>query len=289
MEKILILYYTGTNNTKYIVNQLNEKLKENYIVNTINILEDTISSIFDYHLLILCYPIYAFNAPKVFEKYIEKVNIRNTDYLIIKDSGEGLHLNDASSNHIYHLLKHKECHFINEYHLLMPYNIMFRHKDNMVKQMLIYNDEYLNYIISSLSNTNEYKPKLKYKFMTFIGKLQRVGAFINGPLIHNIENCNNCNLCVLNCPTKALSNNNGKIKGSTKCIMCMRCSFNCPKNAIKMGLFNNWKINKPYDFNKIINDNSLDGNYLKEASKKFYKYYHKYYEYLNNILNDQHK
>lgn len=66
--------------------------------------------------------------------------------------------------------------------------------------------------------------------------------------------------------------------------MCMNCTLNCPKDAIKMGLFNSWKVNKPYDF-KAIEALELDSPVITNDTKGFFKCYIKTYK---SII-DRHK
>ena len=69
----------------------------------------------------------------------------------------------------------------------------------------------------------------------------------------------------------------GKIKFQSHCLMCMNCTLNCPKDAIKMGLFNSWRVNKPYNF-KEIEKIELKEPIITENTKGFFKCYIKTYE-----------
>ncbi len=66
--------------------------------------------------------------------------------------------------------------------------------------------------------------------------------------------------------------------------MCMRCSFTCPKDAIKIGLFEGWHVNGPYDFKKI---RELENNkkIITEETKGFFKCYIETY----NTVKEKHK
>ena len=69
----------------------------------------------------------------------------------------------------------------------------------------------------------------------------------------------------------------GRIKFHSHCLMCMNCTLNCPKDAIKMGLFNSWRVNKPYNFNEIEKI-ELKEPIITKDTKGFFKCYVKTYE-----------
>lgn len=289
MKKILIIYYTGTFNTLYLVNQFIFKATsyECTKFDVFNFKKNDDLNIIDYDYIGLFYPIYAFNSPNYFEKIIKQLQIKDKEYFIIKNSGEPLPINNASSNKIFKILKKNNCQLMFEYHLIMPYYIIFKHDDIMVKQMLKYNNDYLDYIINNFDTRISYNPKFIYKIMAFLGRLQRFGAKVNSKLYHiNKRKCNRCLKCVNDCPTKNIFLNKNKIRFKSKCIMCMRCSANCPKNAINIGFLNHWKVNNKYDF-KNISKNVVENDYFKYCSKRFYKIYHKYYDNLDKVLKNK--
>jgi hypothetical protein len=64
---------------------------------------------------------------------------------------------------------------------------------------------------------------------------------------------------------------NNKYKFGRKCQMCMRCSFICPENCIKIGLYDKWRVNGKYEFEKYRNNSSLVLPYITKESDGFYK------------------
>ena len=61
--------------------------------------------------------------------------------------------------------------------------------------------------------------------------------------------------------------------------MCMRCSLGCPTDAIRIGILDAWKwrVNGPYDFEKIKKLENKDRIITKET-KGFFKCYIETYE-----------
>lgn len=287
--RIVIIYFTGTYNTRYLVNQIQHGLKDKYEISKIDLFEidnkSQIINLTQYDLIIFSYPIYGFNIPYFFLNYLRKLNFpKDKKYIIAKQSGECLKINNTSSRKLIKLLKGS---IVKEYHFLMPYNIHFRFDDNFVKQLLIHNDKLLEILLYELDN-NETK-LLKYspidQINSFFVSIQSIGGPINS-LFYKVDKskCNSCKKCINNCPVNNIYiNKNNKIKFHHHCIMCMRCSFYCKNDAIKIGLFNSWKVNGDYKLDEIKNNNLLKGDYIKEKiNKGFYSCYYDYFLEIDN-------
>ncbi len=275
--KILLIYFTGTYNTKFVTNILkNRFINKNNIVDVVEVNIDTpIVDLNDYDIIGFGYPIYAFNSPNIFNKYLRKLKLPNDKrYFIYKNSGETLKYNDASSRVIWKILKKQKCAITNEYHIIMPYNIHFRFDDRFVKEILGYLDKQIEIIVYDLMNEKESKihANIGLKLISCFYTIQRLGGPINS-LFYKIDytKCIKCNKCLNNCPVHNIKIKNDKYKFGRKCIMCMRCSFYCPKDAIKIGLYNKWRVNGEYNFESIKNDDDLELPYITNESKGFYK------------------
>jgi len=283
--KCLLLYYTGTNNTEYLTNLLKERLQnkglkvDTYRINPLKIKKIDFSS---YDLLGLGYPIYGFNTPYPFVKFFKKQTIKKgLKTFIYKNSGETYHANDASSIPLVKKLHHDGALLENEYHFMMPYNIHFRFDENLVKEILEKDDMLLDILVKEVLEDipNIKKYKIIDRIVTFFVKLQYIGGPINS-FFYKIEKdkCINCNKCIDNCPMKNIYlNKKGKISFHHNCIMCMKCSMECPKNAVKIGLFDSWRVNKPYDFKKIREIRN-EKPVIDKNTKGFFKCYIETYE-----------
>lgn len=288
--KAIIIYFTGTYNTLFLANKIKNKLEEHnlYNVDLFSIdINSKIINLKNYDLIIFSYPIYAFNMPRIFEKYIKKIKLLpGKKYIIAKQSGEPLGLNNSSSYKLINKIKRNKGILINEYHFLLPYNIHFRYDDNFIKELFNYNDKLLSILYYELNNNIIIKIKKNYfySFNSFIFKIQRLGGPINS-IFYKVDykKCIKCNLCINNCPTKNIEIIKNKIKFHKNCEMCMRCSFFCPTNAIKIGMLEGWKVNGRYELEKIDNDNTLKGDFLKNHNSKFYKLFPKKIKKINDL------
>ena len=80
--------------------------------------------------------------------------------------------------------------------------------------------------------------------------------------------------CVNDCPAKNISYNEKKQKFhfGYQCLMCQRCIMYCPKQAIKVGMFNAWRVDEPYTFKEQL-------EFQKERHPRYCrKNYQRYFE-----------
>ena len=294
--KVLFIYYTGTYNTRLLSNQLkNELEKKGDKVDTVEInVETEIVDTSGYDLIGFSYPIYGFNSPLPFNKYVRKLKFnKNQKYFIYKNSGETLAMNNASSRILIRIMNRQKVKFVGEYHFVMPYNIHFPFEKEFVKQILEYNKKLMAIMLYNLDNGIIFKIKSNviYNIAAFFVGIQKIGGNVNSFLYKvDMNKCVNCNKCVNTCPHNNIYIKNDKIKFHHHCDMCMRCSFFCPTNAIKIGFLEGWKVNGEYKFKEIEKDDSIDSNYITKNSKGFYKCFIKTFDFIdkeyNKIFND---
>ncbi|MDE7106137.1 MAG: EFR1 family ferrodoxin [Anaeroplasmataceae bacterium] len=275
--KALICYFSGTGNTKKIVDQYvleGEKLGHQIDTHKIEA-KDFPYDVSTYDMLGIAYPIHAFNAPsnvvdfvKTLPKALEKKKL-----FILKSSGEPLSINNISSYKIIKILKKKNYILNNEYHYVMPYNMIFRHSDAMAYRM--WNTASLLVPIHLKEIVSGKTVKLKHIFMghflAWLFRIEHWGGRFNGKKYKVRDNCINCQKCIRDCPVQNISYKDGKFKFGKECLMCTRCSFLCPVDAIKIGWFEGWKVNGAYNFNNPEGTyQKSHKNYCKRSYKKYF-------------------
>ncbi len=281
--RLLLLYYTGTYNTRYITQKLQNQLVSSFQVDCLEVDKQTPKKIdlMNYDVIGIGYPIYAFNMPQFFWKYLKKQDFPNhATYFIYKNSGETYAANDTSSLRFIRLLKKKHILVQNEYHFMMPYNIHFRFDENLVHEMITMNEKLcaiLHYdLLHHVMHQNKFL--MRYRLLTRILRIQSFGGKLNS-FFYRVDKkkCVQCQLCVQKCPVQNITCKKGKLVFHHQCLMCMRCSMYCPTNAIHIGFLEGWKVNQPYDFKKIEKQSS-EKPYITKDTKGFFRCYVKTYD-----------
>jgi len=286
MKKAIIYIFSGTGNTTYSANKIKSALEKSDIhtdVVDISIPFKLDKQPCDYDIVGVGYPIHAFNCPKIVIDFINRLEKTKSKYtFVFKTSGEPFWMNNASSYLLEKALNKKGLSINQEMHFLMPYNIIFRYKKAIVKQMLTYLDAMTNVFALKVANQEENPPV--YHFLTlltaFIYRIQWFGATFNGRFYRVVKRkCINCDICIKNCPAKNIyrDKRKNKIKFNGNCSMCMRCAMDCPTNAINIGILNWWKVWGAYPFNEIKEDQSIKDNYI---NKKTFGYFRLFYPFL---------
>ena len=275
--KLLICYFSGTGNTKKVVELAKEEFEKlGGQVDLHSVDKNFEGDLNSYDMLGFAYPIHAFNAPSIvlnFAKSLKKIENAKKPLFIFKTSGEPLYLNNISSSKLKSILKKKGFILNNEYHYCMPYNIIFRHSDAMAYKMWDRASKVIPIDCKEIFEGK--KAKLKYfpcsRLLAWIFRIEHWGGRFNGRRYKVSDKCIKCGKCVRNCPVGNITIENGEFKFGKNCLMCMRCSFFCPTNAIKIGFFDGWKVNGEYNFSNPDGAENEHKRYCKNSYKKYFR------------------
>ncbi len=285
MKKAIIYVFTGTGNTRIAADQIAQALSAHDITTTVWEARMPFSSAPDpngFDIAGFGYPIHAFNTPQFFLRFAKTLpKVSGMPTFIFKTSGEPFRFNNASSRPLVRILRKKGFVPMLETHLLMPYNIMFRYKDALVKQMYLHTHGMARVISNKVAAGQT--QKLRYHPLTillsYIFRLQWFGAWVNGPMIHAKKTlCTGCGKCAKACPAGNIRMKDGIPRFSYHCTMCMRCVFRCPTDAIRPGFLNPWRINGAYPFEMLADDDSIPDTYVNETTKGYFRLFRRYYD-----------
>ena len=280
--KVVLYVFSGTGNTLKVASLYKQYLDAEVTVYRVAKTSPPPPSPEDYDLIGIGYPIHAFSAPEPILKFVKTLPAcAGKQAFVFKSSGEGLHLNDGSSQKLIHILKKKGYEVMFERHFVMPYNMIFRHSDEMAKQMWIYTKAMVKLSATEIENGVKRKTKrniFKRTFSATFRVVEQPFAHVHGPLFKVDKNkCIGCNKCINSCPQANITIKDGKIKFGKGCVLCMGCSFGCPVDAVKVGVFKFWKVNGSYRLNELIKDESIYFPVVPGKAKGIYRLYKKYY------------
>lgn len=288
----LLLYFTGTFNTRFLTGKLKGRLEaEGWSVTSYEIdpLNNERLDLSSYDIIGLGYPIHGYCAPYAFLRFIRAQKFpRGTRVFIYKNSGETEHANDASSKYVVRKLRRDGVRPRNEYHFLMPYNIHFRFDEKLVKEMLTMDEKLLDILVFELKNDipNIQRYKLWPRLVSaVVSRPQYIGGDVNSFLYRvDADKCTGCDLCIRRCPTQNIFRDaEGRMHFHHHCLMCMRCSLFCPKDAIHIGFLEDWgwKVNGGYNLEAI--EKMPEGEpVITDATTGFFKCYIETYARINS-------
>jgi NAD-dependent dihydropyrimidine dehydrogenase PreA subunit len=275
MKRILLIVFSGTGNTLLVAGMIRDEfLKAGFAVDILDITGHDAADAAAYDLIGLGYPIYAFNTPIAFLRYVKRLALKDKKVFIFKSSGEPTFPNNGSSYSLLNILK--GCEIFGDYHFLMPYNIITRFPDNLAKQMYLVAKKQSGVLAANVraGKASFVRITLINRIISFLFRIQRPGAGINGSFYRvNKKKCHLCLRCVRDCPAGNIRLVNDKLRFGFRCQMCMRCSFYCPVDAIGIGFLNSWRVNGPYAFEKLVKDEDLDGRFINEHTRGIYRIY----------------
>ena len=288
--KVILYVFSGTGNTLKVASLIKKFMNADVTVYRVSAKSGNAPSAEGYDLVGIGYPIHAFYAPEPILKFVK--NLPEVAYrraFVFKTSGEGLHLNDASSQSIIKILSQKGYDVTMERHIVMPYNMIYRHSDEMAKQMWIYAKAYVKLIckeLESFTRENVILPFYK-TFYAPIFRIEQLFTHLHGPLFRVDGNkCLECGKCVAVCPEHNITVEDGKYKFGTKCVLCMGCSFGCPADAIHVGIFKFWKVNGSYRLEELVRDENVLFPLVPDHARGIYRLYKKYYREVDKQLED---
>ena len=291
-NSIALFSLSGTGNTRMLSAMLTRYFAEYGVtVHEYRIedyLQKDIPDLSKYDIIGIGYPIHAFNAPMPVIKFAEKLPTCNGQQVFFfKTSGEPFPPNHSSSYILHKKMVKKSYKLIFERHFLMPYNIMFKYPDSLVKQMISTNELLAKGMAKSILQDKH--ELLDYKIASRINSfnfryIMHYGAKVNGKLFRANKKCNLCQICVSECPSRNITCKNGKIKFGWDCFLCMSCVLKCSKNAISIGLLNLWALNGRYDFDRIMLGENIKSSYVNIKTAGYFRLFKKYYLKASEII-----
>lgn len=222
----------------------------------------------------VAYPVHGFNAPQNVVDFVGNFPEGDKGYYIIKSSGEPAPANRDSSHQIVKILRKKGYEMMDEFHYVMPYNMIFRHSQDMVDMMWKRACDAAPFDAKEIfeGGRGAIKQKFRHRFISRLFTLEHGGMRIIGRGFKvDMDKCIKCGRCVKGCPVQNITFDGEKFSFGKKCLGCVRCSFNCPVNAIHISILEGWKVNGPY---KIGEKKEYDeGKVCRYCNKSYRRYF----------------
>jgi len=287
--KLGLYYFSGTLNTERVALALAKNWGGTCALYRLQFPWEKVPDPKAFDVLGIGYPIHAFNTPKVVLDFFADFPPAESPkkYFLFKVSGEPLHFNDYSSKALIRLLEKKGYFCIQEFHYLMPYNILFRHSDNMATKMWSYAQRMAQYNLRKIGLGIEEPPHFRFGQGWYIipFRIEWPFAKTNGRHFRvDPAKCIQCGLCVKVCPMSNVSLSGKQIHFGGRCSLCMACSFLCPTEAIRPGIFHrSWLVNGSYPLERMEQDPGIP-SWNESHEKHFNRAYDLYFKKCDRLL-----
>ncbi|BCN30903.1 EFR1 family ferrodoxin [Anaeromicropila herbilytica] len=238
---MLGIYFSGTGNTKYCIEQFVKELDTTakcISIEDVNILDEVHKNDF----IVLGYPIYFSNLPKIVRDFISQNNSIFKGKKVFIIATMGLFSGDGTGCSA-RLLSRNGADIVGGLHVKMPDCIG---DEKALKKTIEQNKELVKRATIKIKNSanrlNNGHPTqegigilyhiagLFGQRLWFYGKTKKY----SDKLKINTDKCVGCGCCTQLCPMNNLSIANQKAVQNGKCTMCYRCISNCPRKAITL-------------------------------------------------------
>lgn len=282
-SNVKIAYYSGTGSTAMVAECFMEKLEEKGCSCTIDKITDGRDEVqHNYSLLLLIFPVHAFNAPEPVYKWIDGLNaVNGIAAAVISVSGGGeVSPNTACRISSMKRLTAKGYRVVYEAMMVMPSNFVVATKKPLAAMLL---RVLPNKVELAVHDILFGVPKKSTTIMidrlfSIIGELEKPAARFWGRFIKVLAHCNGCGRCAQNCPAHNIAMVNGKPKFANRCHMCLKCIYGCRRKALTPGICKFFIIKEGYNlnclsekipFNATADVNELAKGYFWSGVKKY--------------------
>ena len=249
----MVLYFTGTGNSRYLARRIAEGLEMPlYDLNACIKAGDT-APVQTGRDVVLVTPTYAWRIPRVVSEWLGKTALTGAERIwFVMDCGSEIG-NAAKYNR--NIAEQKHLCYMGTSQILMPENYiaMFDAPQAEEARKIVKNAEPT--IVDTIACIKAEQPfpvprnNLYDRFMS--GPVNPIfyQFFVKATAFQTDDTCIGCGQCVKNCPKNNIVLENGKPIWGNQCTHCMACICYCPTEAIEYG---KKSIGKPrYHFEQL--------------------------------------
>lgn len=234
----MILYFTGTGNSKFVADYLAEHLDDE-TVSMNKIIKN------NEHLVcesekpyIIVAPVYAWRFPKIIEDLIKKSELKgNKNVYCIATMGEN---SGNADKYLKKLITAKGMHFTGFTGIVMQNNYLFMEKMPKPRDAVkILNNSIpkLEAVAQAIKEGKHLNKDDKTQFAFFMSSAVNAGfnKFMVKKQKFTVDiDCISCGKCITNCPVNNIVMKDKKPTFSGNCTGCLSCLHHCPKQAINV-------------------------------------------------------
>ena len=237
----MIFYFTGTGNSLYVAQKIQEKVGGKLIDMTLSLNEEK----FNYKVekgekVGIVFPVYYWSLPTIVSEFIKKLKLETYETPVIYTVITCGSLARNADKDLAKILKSKNLQLNSSYSVKMPMNYITLYntpsKEDINSSLGLAEEEIEELIEGIKDNKKGYFAK-NGPFSTlsfFVYKLY--GMFRKTKKFYATDECISCGQCERICNSQAIFIKNGKPEWTEKvCSHCVACINRCPSKAIEYG------------------------------------------------------
>lgn len=235
----MILYFSGTGNSRYVANRLSELTGE--AVESVNeaLKGKGVTSLHSHTPWVVVSPVYAWRLPRVVEQFIRKASISgNTGMYFVLTCGGQV---GAAARYARKLCAKKGLKFMGLSEVVMPENFitMFQAPEREEAEAIIRRAEPEIERIGKRIGAGEPFPAKRVgigdRLLSGPVNLLFYPLFVKARGYHATEACTGCGTCTVLCPLNNIRMEDRRPVWGKNCTQCMACIGGCPAGAVEYG------------------------------------------------------
>ncbi len=235
----MIVYFSGTGNSKYIAEVMARGLDDGIIDATELVKQEKQVEITSNTPYVFVAPTYAWRMPRIFEEWIEKNKFDGNKkaYFVLTCGGEI----GAAGNYIKKFSRRLGFEYMGTAQVIMPENylIMFEPTAKEDDERIV--NAAVEHAAALCRQIEENTPFDKVKIL-FVGYLESgivnssfYTFYIDSKKFYATDSCISCGKCVQSCMLNNITLKDGKPIWGKECTHCLACICKCPTEAIEYG------------------------------------------------------
>ena len=252
-----LVYFTGTGGTARVADAFERSFVKRLITVQRTELKGMAAPVAFGDLLVLLFPVYAFNAPKPIAEWLKKIQPgEGHPVVVISVSGGGeISPNTACRMATIRHLEKKGYDVVFEKMMVMPSNFLIGYDESLSAMILHATPVIVDKVVGELTEGKRLRtePYGIDRFASKLGRLERLGGRIFGQGLKVTDKCVDCGWCEKMCPRDNIKIIDGKHTFGNECVICLRCVYGCPQRAITPGLGKFMVLPAGFNLSKVEN------------------------------------
>lgn len=234
----MILYFSGTGNSRYTAVLLGKALDDDVVSMNELISTENAQSMNSSKPFVFVVPTYCYHIPSVVEKFIRESAFTGCDKVyFVMTCGAGTGGSGAANKA---LCADKKLSYMGTYTLVMPDNYLVMYEPSSrqkAEELLAALPAKVSEIAGIIESEKTFTEKsvILGKQVSILGSKLFNSFFVKPEKFSVTDACVSCGNCVKNCPLHNISLTDGIPEWGSSCVHCLACICSCPKNAIEYG------------------------------------------------------